>query len=235
MASTTGYPSLHQIPGALITFKLFPRPDLRQVCHLFPETVFAGENDIVPGLDLKDLKNIYATPTITATISKISLSMYPTIRQLEDPMLTRVSRLYYEAHPESLVNLVGDYPKADIIERRIHVGAHNGLHFLGTPFTTTLEPTFDDEIGDGFDLSFNGHLEIAKVSLDVGVALVFVVEYKVRVLTSEQSSPKKSGISALIEKIGGAAPVETVSAGVDRDVCLGWGFWSPANGYGLLF
>lgn len=127
----------------------------------------------------------------------------------------------------------GNYPNAEILERRVLVGFHNGLHFIHTPIVTTLHPEFDDEIGDGFDLVFNGRLELDKYAKDGadGMAVVFIVEYKVCILTNQPASPKKSGFGAILEKISGPSPntMEIKNVDVEKDVCIGWGYCSPEN------
>ncbi|KAJ3389717.1 Nephrocystin-4 [Lobulomyces angularis] len=231
MASNQGFPALHPIPGALLNLKFFPRIDLRSVCYLWPETVFVGVGNYIPGLRLETTNDIRHVHMIRSTVSKISISLYPTIRQFEEPLLTKVAKLYYQAHPDSIkLDLDGKPPAAEIIERKIHVGVHNGLNFVHNPFTTTLQPNFDDEIGDGFDLNFDGHLELSKINTDEkGLVVVFCIEYKVRVQKNEPCSPKKTGFSAIFGNKSNDLDMKVVD--IDKDVCIGWGFWSPSNGY----
>jgi hypothetical protein len=127
----------------------------------------------------------------SATVSRLHVAMYPTIRGFEDPMLETIARCYYDQH--SPIIRPDDVQPAEIVERRVHVGVHNGLGFIGTVFSTTLEPVLDDEIGDGFELEFNGHLELANLCVDEpGLAVVFVLEYKVASETCESKALNES-------------------------------------------
>jgi hypothetical protein len=167
----------------------------------------------------------------SATVSRLHVAMYPTIRGFEDPMLETIARCYYDQH--SPIIRPDDVQPAEIVERRVHVGVHNGLGFIGTVFSTTLEPVLDDEIGDGFELEFNGHLELANLCVDEpGLAVVFVLEYKVAIETCESKVLNKGGIGGIIERINGSGVVALENTSVERDVCVGWGFWSPSNGFG---
>ena len=144
-----------------------------------------------------------------------------------------MSRVYYDAHPDAMQpDEFGEFPDAEVIERKITVGFHNGFVFLETPFTTTLQPVLDEEIGDGFDLMFNGYLELQKFIKHNEIPVVFIIEYKLKILTNQISSPKKSAFGSIIEKISGIHSTETKTVEVERDVCMGWGFWSPSSGFG---
>ncbi|KAJ3087899.1 Nephrocystin-4, partial [Quaeritorhiza haematococci] len=222
------------------------------MCHLWPENVWIGFGDNVPGLRL--LKSVPKAKRMkTATISKIQISVYPTIQRYEQEMLLDVVR----AHIASSVlkpkkhHLPNHLALPTILERRIHLGFHNTFTFLDKPITTTLSPVYDDDLEDGFNLVFNGHLELSKyVPEERGIALVAVLEYKL-CITMPEPVKKKKGIGAIIEKLGGSGtpgisgPVATggtdatigvepnedstgsTATTIEKNMCLGWGFWIP--------
>ncbi|KAJ3416505.1 Nephrocystin-4 [Chytridiales sp. JEL 0842] len=230
-----GYPGLLQIPGANFTFHFCPRPDLRNMCFLWRENVWVSKGMDVPGLEFveeieDDEGDVLPAEMSTATVSKAHISLYPSISKFEENLLAQISLSHLASYPDSLPldPVTRTPPLPEILERRIHIGLHNTHTFLFPPITTTLQPIHSEHVGgDGFELVFNGNVELEKyVRENPGYAVVFVVEYKVLLITAAEV--KKTGIAALLEMLKrGEKKVE--SLGVEKVVCVGWNAWTPAG------
>ncbi|KAJ3068829.1 Nephrocystin-4 [Podochytrium sp. JEL0797] len=228
MEYSVGFPSLAPIPGSSFTYEFSTRPDFRQLCYLWRENTFIGEGSDVPGLEFPVSSEIAAVEDSIAVVSKIRISVYPSLSKFEDALLTEAALQHYQSFPQSMTpDENGNLPLPDIIERRIHIGLHNTQTFLATPYITTLKPVYSDYVGgDGFEFVFNGNVELEKyVSGESGVAVVFVVEYKILLMTSDVSK-KKTGLGGLIEKVLGEKK-EAVRVGVEKIITVGWGAWTP--------
>ncbi|KAI9340885.1 hypothetical protein BDR26DRAFT_342199 [Obelidium mucronatum] len=229
MEFTVGYPSLAPIPGSSFTYEFSTRPDFRQLCYLWRENIWIGEGSDVPGLDFPVSSEIAAIPDSIAVVSKIRISVFPSLSKFEDALLTEAALKHYQSFPESMTpDENGNLPVPDIIERRIHIGLHNTQTFLSPPTITTLKPVYSEYVGgDGFEFVFNGNVELEKyVAGNPGIAIVFVVEYKIMLMTSDVEK-KKTGIGAIIEKVLGEKK-EPTRLGIEKIVTVGWGAWTPA-------
>ncbi|KAJ3031857.1 UNVERIFIED_CONTAM: Nephrocystin-4 [Siphonaria sp. JEL0065] len=229
MEFTVGYPSLAPIPGASFTYEFSTRPDFRQLCYLWRENIWIGEGSDVPGLVFPVHSEIAAIEDSVAVVSKIRISVFPSLSKFEDALLSEAALKHYQSFPDSMTpDENGNLPVPDIIERRIHIGIHNTQTFLSPPIITTLKPVYSEYVGgDGFEFVFNGNVELEKyVARNPGIAIVFVVEYKIMLMTNDVEK-KKTGIGAIIEKVLGEKK-EPARVGVEKIVTVGWGAWTPS-------
>jgi nephrocystin-4 len=146
-----------------------------------------------------------------------------------------VALAHLNAHPQSMTpDDEGNLPLPDIVERRIQIGLHNSQTFLHAPIITTLNPVYSDYVGgDGFELTFNGNIELDKyLRENSGMAVVFVVEYKVLIMTNEEKK-MKSSLGALLERLTLSPTTKTPQKiGVEKIITVGWGSWNPMGNTG---
>ncbi|KAI9003253.1 hypothetical protein BC832DRAFT_99374 [Gaertneriomyces semiglobifer] len=148
--------ALTTIPGASISYRFFPRPDIRPFCFLWPENVFVAH---IPGKTKKKRPQL-----LPAVVSKISVKLPHPRRVFEDSLITSLS-----AHNAPLTSI------PQILERRLHIGFHNTHTFINQTILT-LEP---DEAG----LTFNGRLDLKAIG---GAALCIGVEYRCQIVRRGQ-------------------------------------------------
>ncbi|KAJ3285151.1 Nephrocystin-4, partial [Rhizoclosmatium sp. JEL0117] len=228
MQFEVGYPALSPIPGSSFTFEFATRPDFRHLAHLWRENIFISEGSDIPGL-IFSRSEIDAKPDSIAMVSKIRISVYPSLSKFEDALVMESALKHYQAYPESMTpDEHGNLPVPRIIERRIHIGLHNTQTFLSPPTITTLKPVYSEYVGgDGFEFVFNGNLELEKyVRREPGIAVVFIVEYKILLMTNDVSK-KKSRLGAFVEKVLGEKR-EPEMSGLEKIVTVGWGAWQPS-------
>lgn len=115
-------------------------------------------------------------------------------------------------------------------ERRIHVGFHNSKTFIDELTLAHLVPSLDEK-GFGTDLVYHGQLELPSyVKQEWGMALVFMIEYKVR-LTVKAPLQRKTGLSALVETFTKAAKEPAEKEFVEKLICCGWGAWGICDSF----
>ena len=127
----------------------------------------------------------------------------------------------------------------EVLERRLHIALHNTQTFLSAPTILTLQPVHSEYVGgDGFELVFNGNVELDRyIRKNPGVAIVFVLEYKVLMVTKADKA-KKTGLGAILEKIGSATSggdKKVTKVGLEKVVSLGWGIWTPCLNKGNIY
>ncbi|KAI9330273.1 hypothetical protein DFJ73DRAFT_631038 [Zopfochytrium polystomum] len=231
LSSETTYPGLVSIAGSSFLFHFSTRPDLRQCCYLWRENAFVGSHDDVPGLIVQPSDIVFTEPNETATVSKIRVSVFPSVTKFEEMLLNELAVAHQKQFPGSIkYNDDGTIHLPEVIERRVHIGLHNTQTFLLPPFTMTLLPVYSDASHeDGFEMSFMGNIELQRYFRNPGLALVFIVEYKVLILT-EPETAKKSGFSAFMDRLSGKPSPEkkTGKIGVEKVISIGWGAWTPA-------
>ncbi|KAJ3381099.1 Nephrocystin-4 [Entophlyctis sp. JEL0112] len=230
MEYTVGYPALAPIPGSGLSFDFCTRPDLRQIAYLWRENAWISRGTDVPGLRFISSSEIKAIEDSIAVVSKIRISVFPSLSKFEDALLTEIAINHYNLFPESMTpDEQGNLPVPEIIERRIHIGLHNTQTFLSPPVITTLKPVYSEHVGgDGFECVFNGNLELEKYVDDPGIAFIFVVEYKVLMLTNNVEK-KKTGLGAIIERLSGDKKEGGGFIGLEKIVPVGWGAWTPSS------
>ncbi|KAJ1549141.1 Nephrocystin-4 [Cladochytrium tenue] len=230
VVSDTPYPSLVMLADASFTFHFSTRPDLRRCCYLWRENTFVGPHDDHPGLIVQPSDVIFALPTETVTVSKIRVSVFPSLPSFETTLLSELAVAHQKQFPNSIrCNEDGTVLLPEIIERSVHVGLHNAQTFLSTPVVTMLLPVHGDDGGPGgFEMAFSGNVELDRYFRHDGLAVVFIVEYKVLLLT-EPEVTKKSGLSGLIERMSPRPKDQKKEKlGVEKVVSIGWGAWVPA-------
>ncbi|KAI8617651.1 hypothetical protein BC830DRAFT_83661 [Chytriomyces sp. MP71] len=228
MEYAVGYPSLAPIAGASFRFEFSTRPALRQLAYLWRENSWIGHGSDVPGLQFFSSSEMCAVEDTVAVVSKIHISVFPSLSKFELALLSEAALKHFQAFPESMTpDENGNLPLPEIIERRIHIGLHNTQTFLTAPNIITLKPVYSDYVGgDGFEFVFNGNIELEKyVAKNPGMAIVFVVEYKILMMTN-QVTQKKTGLGAIIEKLTGEKK-ESTPLGIEKIVTVGWGAWTP--------
>jgi hypothetical protein len=158
-------------------------------------------------------------------IFQLSLTIDPSINDYEARLLEIIALEYFEAHPSSLLtDENGALLLPTITERRIHIGFHNSRVFMGTPVLTNVIPQLDEN-GMGSDLTFQGQVELPKyIAGESGMALVFVVEYKV-VITAKAPPEKKPGFFSPAPK----TPTERTY--IEKLVCVGWSWWDICENF----
>lgn len=238
-----GYPGLAVIPGSSLNYRFIARPDVRNACHTWNMNCWISPGDDMPGLDRFTARDLVPKQTTTATLSNVSLfaclnaqlrlRIAPSIHDYEKRLLDKVALTHFEAFPSSMISDdKGALILPTIEERRIHIGFHNGRTFLGPTVLTNAVPKIN-ESGHGTDLVFHGQIDLENyIQGEPGIALVFVVEYKVK-LTVRAPIEKKTGLSAFMESLSptsaAKAPVE--KAFVEKLVCCGWSAWNVSNQY----
>ncbi|KAJ3118181.1 Nephrocystin-4 [Phlyctochytrium bullatum] len=225
-----GYPILVPIPTANITFAFGPRPDLRLVTMLWQENVWISAEDELPGRKQFDMDEdgMVLYRGLKARLSNIIVSVFPSVRKFEEIALNEYVEKFNDTFPETLAKLPdGRLAPAEIVERRLHVGFHNTQVFLSPPVVITLQPTYDDLIGgDAFHLTFNGGIDLDKyLPDDPGIAVVFVMDYRVALKVNQDVAKKATGLAALMQKlhIGGSSknPQTPNVVDVERVVTVG--------------
>ncbi|KAJ3035882.1 Nephrocystin-4 [Rhizophlyctis rosea] len=224
LSTSSGHANLATIPGAMFSYAFTTCPAVRSACHLWKENVWVAPGDEVPGLSIT-VDGISVASMESAQLSQLRIRIPQGILKYEHALLTNIADAHEEAFPGSLlVTADGSLQLPTIVERRVHIGLHNSYTFLAPPIITTLETVLKDD-GSGSELVFNGNLELSKYMRNVnGAAVVFAVEYKVSMIANVEKA-KKSGLTALLEKLGVVAKEGETTAELEKDVYLGWAVW----------
>ncbi|KAH6599048.1 hypothetical protein BASA50_003257 [Batrachochytrium salamandrivorans] len=229
--ATSGYPGLLPLLGASFAYRFLTRPDLRSVGKFWKENVFVAPGNHIPGIKRISLRGISAYPLETGRISRISISVYPSLDKYESKLLDRISKIQFDNHPTSLTpDDDGNLPSPTIIERRLHVGFHNTCTFIGQPTVITLKPTTSDyKIKQ---LGFMGTVELdTYVPDDPMVAVVFIMEYKVSLTVNVPEIKKRTGLSRIISKLASSdanmAEPAQLTEDIDKFAVAGWCAYSP--------
>ncbi|KAI8833131.1 hypothetical protein BJ741DRAFT_666768 [Chytriomyces cf. hyalinus JEL632] len=219
-----GYPSLAPIPGARFKFEFSTRPAFRQLAYLWRENTWIGQGNDVPGLRFFSAQEMGALEDSVAVVSKIRISVFPSLSVFETALLSDAALKYYQAFPDSMTpDSTGALPLPEIIERRIHIGIHNTHTFLTAPTITTLKPVYSEYVGgDGFEFVFNGNVELDKyVAGEDGLAVVFVVEYKIMIMTNPVEKKKGGLVGVIIDRLtGNGDKKESGPVGIEKIVTV---------------
>ncbi|KAJ3055846.1 Nephrocystin-4, partial [Rhizophlyctis rosea] len=194
LGTSSGYPTLSTIPGAMFSYAFAPRPDVRPACSMWRENVWVGPGDDVPGLEVS-AESITMAPAEAVGLSQIRIRIPQGIQKYEQNLLTSISFSHDHSFPNSLTPTpTGTLPLPKILERRLHIGLHNSHTFPTAPTILTLTPNLQAEDGTGSELVFNGNVELQRYMRGVeGVAVVFAVEYKVQMVVNVEKA-RKSGL-----------------------------------------
>ncbi|KAI8929906.1 hypothetical protein BC831DRAFT_441572 [Entophlyctis helioformis] len=230
----SGYPGLMPLAGAILAYRILARPDVRPVCQFWKENTFIAPGDKVPGIASISVRQIVPQPSETARLSQIRLAVYPSIEKFESKFLERIAKVQFDSEPDSLTpDSHGHLPQPSVLERRLHIGFHNGRAFLGPPTIITLNPhsrsTADNEL-----LVFKGAVELDNyVPGNEEISIVFLMEYKVQLTVNVRATKKRTGLAAILEKLSPAdskpaepmQPTETI----EKFVVTGWSAWVPPS------
>ena len=149
----------------------------------------------------------------------------PSIEDYEQRLLEKVALIHFEADPASmLTDEDGSILLPTIKERRIKVGFHNAHTFVDNTVLTNVIPNIKDH-GRGTDLFFKGQVELPHyMSKELGMALVFVIEYKIE-LTVRAPIEKKSTMAIIKESFSRTkSTIEKIQ--LEKLVSIGWANWN---------
>jgi len=111
-----------------------------------------------------------------------------------------------------------------ITERRIHIGVHNGYTFLSMPTITNVSPNPTQRNDETFELYFNGNISLDKYCFsDPGIAIVFMIEYRLLYNAKEVDKTKKS--NGKLSNASLASKKLSDSNQQEKSIILGWGIW----------
>ncbi|KAK5666070.1 hypothetical protein QVD99_007683 [Batrachochytrium dendrobatidis] len=231
-SAVSGHAGLFPLLNAVITYRLLTRPDLQPACHLWKENVFIAPGDEVPGIETISIRGISMHSIDTARISRIGITVYPSIEQYESKLLDCISRVHYDNDPESLTpDENGILPSPVILERRLHIGFHNTFTFIRQPTVVTLKPLVHSDFKNE-QLIFMGTVELDNfVPDDPSVAVIFLMEYKVLLTVNAPAIKKRKGIAGIIDKLASSDIKRTEpmqpTINIEKLISTGWGAYSP--------
>ncbi|KAI8853329.1 hypothetical protein BC829DRAFT_440033 [Chytridium lagenaria] len=181
----SGYPLLIPIPNASITF-----------C----ENIWISAEDDIPGIQQFEVNTngsiLYKS--LKVKLSKINISIYPSVRTFESEAL----HSYITSFNETFPNTLHTSPTGNLSPPK---------YLSHPPTIIPLHPLYTDPLqGDAFHLIFNGNIELEKYLVDPNVAVVAVLDYRI----------------ALKKMLGPKVAVQNV-VDVERVVTLGWFVWTP--------
>jgi len=110
-----------------------------------------------------------------------------------------------------------------INERRIHIGVHNGYTFLSMPTITNLFPNTTQRKDETSELYFNGNISLNKYCFsDPGIAIIFMIEYRLLYNAREVEKTKKKSSSSL--SLPDIAQKNLADSNqFEKSVIIGWG------------
>lgn len=145
--------------------------------------------------------------------------------------MEKVALVHFEAFPSTfLTDEKGNLVLPTVQERRVHVGFHNSKTFVDELTLAHLVPELDEK-EFGTDLVYHGQLELPSyVKNEWGMALVFMVEYKIQ-LAVKAPVQKKTGLSAIVETFSKAPKEQPEKQFIEKLVCCGWGAWGICDSF----
>nr|XP_035163401.2 nephrocystin-4 isoform X8 [Callithrix jacchus] len=132
------------IENCSLHYTLKPHPALEPVFHLLPENLLVSGLQQIPGLlpahgESGDaLRKPRLQKPITGHLDDLFFTLYPTLEKFEEELL----ELLVQDHFQEGCGLL-DGGALEILERRLHVGVHNGLGFVQRPQVVVLVPEMD--------------------------------------------------------------------------------------------
>ncbi|CAK6440536.1 unnamed protein product [Pipistrellus nathusii] len=220
---------LTAIESCSLQYTLQPHPALEPAFPLLPENLLVSGFQPPPGLlpASRDAGDALRKPRLqkpdTWYLDEVFLTLYPSLEKFEEELLELLVSDHFRE---------GDGPPdssaLEIAERRLCVGAHNGLGFVQRPQVMVLVPemdvalarsaSFSRKVGSSSKSSsgsqalvLRSHLRLPEMAPDPAFAVVFQLEY---VLS------RPAGVD------GTAAPV-TALAGLARPYTVRWAVWQP--------
>ncbi|XP_054576798.1 nephrocystin-4 [Eptesicus fuscus] len=220
---------LTAIESCGLQYTLQPHPALEPAFHLLPENLLVSGLQPPPGLlpaprDAGDaLRKPRLQKPVTWYLDEVFFTLYPSLEKFEEELLELLVSDHLREGDGPL-----DSSALEIAERRLCVGAHNGLGFVQRPQVMVLVPemdvaltrsaSFSRKVGSSSKSSsgnqalvLRSHLRLPEMVPDPAFAVVFQLEYVL-------SSP--SGAD------GHAAPASAL-ASLARMHTVRWAVWKP--------
>ncbi|XP_008046771.1 nephrocystin-4 [Carlito syrichta] len=125
-------------------YTLRPHPPLEAAFHLLPENLLVSGLQPIPGLlpahgEMGDtLQKPRCQKPITWYLDDLFFTLYPSLEKFEEELL----ELLISDHFREGCGLL-DGGTLEVLERRLHVGVHNGLGFVQRPQVVVLVPEMD--------------------------------------------------------------------------------------------
>uniref|UniRef100_H0WUW3 Nephrocystin 4 n=1 Tax=Otolemur garnettii TaxID=30611 RepID=H0WUW3_OTOGA len=132
------------IENCSLQYTLKPHPALEPAFHLLPENLLVSGLQHVPGLlpahgDTGDaLRKPRLQKPVTWYLDNLFFTLYPSLEKFEEELLELIVSDHFQ---ESLGSRTRG--PLEILERRLHVGVHNGLGFVQRPQVVVLVPEMD--------------------------------------------------------------------------------------------
>ncbi|NWH55931.1 NPHP4 protein, partial [Geococcyx californianus] len=212
-----------------LQYALKPHQPLEKIFHLLPENLLVSGLQTIPGLlpargDTSDcLQKPRLMKPVTCYLERLSVRLYPSLEEFEEELLDLLNsdRLLQ-------ANTAPDGDGVAVRERRLHVGVHNGLHFVQVPQVAVLVPESEAARGSGPGLSSSG-------ARGAGQALVL----RSRIHLSEMVPHPVFGVCFQLEYVfcssgragGKVLPGSAHSEAADMR-SVRWAVWSPVLGTG---
>uniref|UniRef100_A0A7N5J907 Nephrocystin 4 n=1 Tax=Ailuropoda melanoleuca TaxID=9646 RepID=A0A7N5J907_AILME len=132
------------IESCSLQYTLRPHPVLEPAFHLLPENLLVSGLQHIPGLlpahgEKGDaLRKPRLQKSVTWYLDDLFFTLYPSLEKFEEELLELLVRDHFR---EGGVPLDGGV--LEILERRLHIGVHNGLGFVQRPQVVVLVPEMD--------------------------------------------------------------------------------------------
>ncbi|XP_039109178.1 nephrocystin-4 isoform X2 [Hyaena hyaena] len=218
------------VENCSLQYTLRPHPLLESVFHLIPENLLVSGLQHIPGLlpahgEKGDaLRKPRLQKSVTWDLDDLFFSLYPSLEKFEEELL---EFLISDHFGEKGIPLDGG-GALEILERRLHVGVHNGLGFVQRPQVVVLVPemdvaltrsaSFSRKVGSSSKASsgnqalvLRSHLRLPELVRHPAFAVIFQLEYVF-------SSP--SGVD------GKATSVTSLSSVACMHM-VRWAVWNP--------
>ncbi|KAK1340562.1 hypothetical protein QTO34_019132 [Cnephaeus nilssonii] len=220
---------LTAIESCGLQYTLQPHPALEPAFHLLPENLLVSGLQPPPGLlpaprDVGDaLRRPRLQKPVTWCLDEVFFTLYPSLEKFEEELLELLVSDHLREGDGPL-----DSSALEIAERRLSVGAHNGLGFVQRPQVMVLVPemdvaltrsaSFSRKVGSSSKSSsgnqalvLRSHLRLPEMVPDPAFAVVFQLEYVL-------SSP--SGVD-------GHALANVVDSTPGAHAHVRWAVWKP--------
>ncbi|XP_060057306.1 nephrocystin-4 isoform X2 [Erinaceus europaeus] len=132
------------IENCSLQYSLRPYLLLEPAFHLFPENLLVSGLQHIPGLlpALGEMGDALRKPrfqkSVTCYLDDVFFTLYPSLEKFEEELL----ELLISDHLREGGSLL-DSGTLEILERRLHVGVHNGLGFVERPQVVVLVPEME--------------------------------------------------------------------------------------------
>ncbi|XP_058530465.1 nephrocystin-4 isoform X2 [Ochotona princeps] len=217
------------IEGCSLQYSLKPHPPLEPALHLLPENLLVSGLQHVPGLlpapgDTGDaLRKPRLQKCVPWYLDDVSFTLYPCLEKFEEELLEHLVSDHVRESGGPL-----DGSMLEVLERRLHVGVHNGLGFVQRPQVVVLVPEMDVALTRSASFSWKvsssskaspgnqalvlrSRLRLPEMVPDPAFVVVFQLEYVVR-------SPAGAD--------GSTAPAAALS-NLACMYMIRWAVWSP--------